>query len=218
MAVEQIRSFFQQALVDLGGWWKAEAQFPEAEESLLIRPHEITKVTNYMLEKANYYSHVGNSIQSALLSSLAISKTYGCMKPKPRFVSRKKGRGRSLKRWIEKIENKTWEMNFDVVRAENYYPDPSGAGLYEIVGHVRFDVNATNQRTISIRLNGSTMIAQQSANALAGGLNAALTVVTQYELAANDYVELLAYQNSGGNLNVTVLGNQSPEFMMTRIG
>lgn len=132
MAVEQIKSFFQQALVDIGDWWKAEAAYPSAEEAMLIRPHEITKLTNYMLEKALYFSHVGNSVQSALLGSLVISKTYGCMKPKPRYVVRKKGRGKTYKKWIEKIEDKTWEMKFEVVRQENYYPDPTGRKLYEI--------------------------------------------------------------------------------------
>lgn len=132
MAVEQIRSFFQQALVDIGDWWSAESCYAEAEATMAVKPWEITKLTNYMLEKAVYFSHVGNSIQSALLGSLAISKTYGCLKPKPRFISKKKGRGKNLKRWIEKIEDKTWEMKFETVRQEDYYPDPSGKGLYEI--------------------------------------------------------------------------------------
>ncbi len=132
MAVEQIKSFFQQALVDIGDWWKAEAAYPGAEEMMAIRPHEITKLTNYMLEKALYFSHVGNSVQSALLGSLAISKTYGCLKPKPKYVVRKKGRGKTYKKWIEQIEDKTWEMKFEVVRQENYYPDPTGRKLYEI--------------------------------------------------------------------------------------
>jgi hypothetical protein len=132
MAVEQIKSFFQQALADLGDWWKCEPHFADNEQGLLVRPHEVTKLTNYFLQDARYFSHVGNSIQSALLASLAISKTSGCLKTKPKFVARKKGRGASLKRWVEKVEDKSWEMKFDSVRAENYYPDPKGKGLYEI--------------------------------------------------------------------------------------
>jgi len=132
MAVEQNKSFFQQALADLGEWWKAEAKFPDYEQMMLIRPHEITTLTNYMLEKALYFSHVGNSIESAMLASLAISKTGGKLVSKPKYVARKKGRGRSLKRWLEKIEDKSWEITFSCVRAENYYPDPTGKGLYEI--------------------------------------------------------------------------------------
>lgn len=132
MAVEQIKSFFQQALVDIGEWWKADTHFAQDEAGMLIRPHEVTKLTNYFLEKALYFSHVGNSIQSALLASLAISKVHGCMKPKPRYEVRKKGRGKSYKKWLEKIEDESWEMKFSLVRAEDYYPDPSGKGLYEI--------------------------------------------------------------------------------------
>ena len=133
MAVEQIKSFFQQALVDIGDWWSADAMDPLApEQMMLIRPHEITKLTNYMLEKSLYFSHVGNCVQSALLGSLAISKAYGCMKPKPKYVVRQKGRGKNYKKWLEKIEDETWEMKFDVVRAENFFPDPTGNNLYVI--------------------------------------------------------------------------------------
>jgi hypothetical protein len=132
MAVESIKSFFQQALADIGDWWKAETPFPDNEEMMLIRPHEITKMTNYMLEKNKYFSHVGNSIESALLGSLCISKTYGQLKDKPKFVSKKSGRGKSLKRWVEKIEDKTWELKHAIVRQDNFFPDPSGKGLYEI--------------------------------------------------------------------------------------
>lgn len=132
MAVEQNKSFFQQALADLGEWWKADACYPDAEQGMLIKPHEITKLSNYMLDRANYFSHVGNSIESAMLSSLVISKTSGRMVPRPKYISRKKGRGAGLKRWLEKIDDKTWEITFSIIRAENYYPDPDGKKLYEI--------------------------------------------------------------------------------------
>lgn len=132
VAVEQTKSLIQQSLADLGEWWKAESCYPDNEQGMLIRSHEITKMTNYFLEKACYFSHVGNSIEAALLGSLAISKTEGTLVPKPKFISRKKGRGRSLKRWLEKIEDKSWEARFRIVRHENYYPDPTGKNLYEI--------------------------------------------------------------------------------------
>lgn len=132
MAVEQIKSFFQQALADIGDWWKCYPYFEEKEQMMPIRAHEITKITNHMLEKGLYFSHVGNCIESALLGSLAIAKVYGCFKPKPRFVSMKKGRGKNLKRWIDKIDDYTWQTEFKIVRQENYYPDPTGRKLYEI--------------------------------------------------------------------------------------
>lgn len=132
MAVETIKSFFQQALADVGDWWKAECRYGADERAMLVRPEEITKLTNYKLEQSNYFSHVGNSVQSALLGSLAISKVYTKDIPKPVYVSRKKGRGSKMKRWIEMKEKKTVGLCFETVRHENYFPDPSGAGLYEI--------------------------------------------------------------------------------------
>jgi hypothetical protein len=133
MAVEQIKSFFQQALADLGEWWSAEAIYSENEQAALIRPEEMTRLTSYLLEKAKYFAHVGNSIESALLGSLAISKTSGQSVPKPKFVSRKKGRGKNLKRWVDKIDDMSWGLRFTTVRAEDYYPDPDpNSKLYEI--------------------------------------------------------------------------------------
>lgn len=133
MAVEQNKSFFQQALANFGDWWKAEAAFADADSTLLVRPEEITKLTNFMLGDANYYSHVGNSVEQGMLASLVISKTGGCLESKPKFVSKKRGRGKGLKRWVEKIDDKAWKLDFSLVRAENFYPDPnSEKGLYEV--------------------------------------------------------------------------------------
>lgn len=132
MAVEQTKAFFQQSLADFGEWWSAEICYPDAEAAMKVRPHEITKLTDYMLGRANYYSHVGNEVESALLGSLAIAKISGRYISKPKYVAKKKGRGAGLKRWIEKIDDRAWELKLDIVRQENYYPDPTGDGLYEV--------------------------------------------------------------------------------------
>lgn len=132
MAVEQTKSFFQQSLADFGEWWSAEVCYPDAEAAMKVRPHEITKLTDYMLGRANYYSHVGNEVEQALLASLSIAKISGKYVSKPKYIAKKKGRGSNLKRWIEKIDDKSWELKLDLVRADNYYPDPTGNGLYEI--------------------------------------------------------------------------------------
>lgn len=132
MAVEQTKSFFQQSLADFGEWWSAEVCYPDAEAAMKVRPHEITKLTDYMLGRTNYYSHVGSEVEQALLASLSISKVSGKYISKPKYIAKKKGRGAGLKRWIEKTDDKSWELSLSLVRADNYYPDPTGKGLYEI--------------------------------------------------------------------------------------
>lgn len=78
---------------------------------------------------------------------------------------------------------------------------PTGmGGIYSLEAHVQWDINATGVRQAFWRLNGTTPIS------FAAGppTNGAATVTasfTLWELAADDYVEFLIKQTSGGSLN-----------------
>jgi hypothetical protein len=87
------------------------------------------------------------------------------------------------------------------------------AGLYDIAWSLRFVANAAGFRQAKVKLNNTTFIAIQAIPPVNGDLTG-LVASTQYRLAAADYVELVAYQTSGGNLNVEAAGNYSPEFSM----
>jgi hypothetical protein len=89
---------------------------------------------------------------------------------------------------------------------------PAGeGGFYLIGGTCEFASNATGIRGLDIRLNGATYIARTKNLASSGGAHYA-EVATLYQLAATDYVELVASQTSGGALNAVASGNYSPEF------
>lgn len=90
-------------------------------------------------------------------------------------------------------------------------------GYYTIVGNARWAANATGQRFLDIKLNGTTFIGIQSLDTTTGGFPAVTVTTTIYFLSVGDYVELHAFQNSGGNLDVVNFGNYSPEFMMHRM-
>lgn len=92
------------------------------------------------------------------------------------------------------------------------------AGKYQITGQAAFATNATGARGLFIRLNGTTELAHVRQPAVAGTDISILNVSTTYDLAATDYLELLAYQTSGSTLNVSAFGNFSPEFMMHKVG
>lgn len=90
-------------------------------------------------------------------------------------------------------------------------------GLYLIGASVEFAANATGIRQFTLRLNGTTIIGViDQVLSSAGGVTW-LTTDTIYRLVAGDYVEVVAAQNSGGNLNVNASGNYSPEFWMFRL-
>lgn len=131
-ATEQIKSFFQQALADLDEWWRVTPTNTVDEAALRIKPEEIFKLTNYMLRAAEYFNHVGRTIQLGLLGSLAVTKTTGRLTPKARYITRAEGKGKSYSKHVVMIEDKTWQLAFETIRQENYYPDPTGYDLYKI--------------------------------------------------------------------------------------
>lgn len=94
---------------------------------------------------------------------------------------------------------------------------PGGyGGRYAIFGNVRFDTNATGSRAAYILLNGATVIAIDVRVAVSGRPGD-VVLSTVYPLVVGDYVELFAFQDSGGDLAVKSVGNFSPEFRMEKL-
>ena len=95
---------------------------------------------------------------------------------------------------------------------------PAGkAGWYVISGHIAFDVSGVGTiRMIAIQFNGVTHIGYHLNTPQAGTYHG-LSIATVYPLSATDFVELVAYQDTGSNLNVISVGNYSSEFRMVRV-
>lgn len=88
-------------------------------------------------------------------------------------------------------------------------------GLYLITGHLSFAGNSTGRRIGRVYLNGSTEIALQSHPAISTN-PVHLTFSVLRKLTAGDYIELGAFQDSGGALNV-LTGTYTPVLSWTRI-
>jgi len=81
-----------------------------------------------------------DALKVGLLQSLIIFKVYGSSKPERRYVL-EEGKpyetpilqlpGTSPIRLSVKTRER-WYLNVDLIRPEDYYPDPTGSGLYEI--------------------------------------------------------------------------------------
>lgn len=102
---------------------------------------------------------------------------------------------------------------------------PSGqGGNYLVMGQVAFDNNATGHRNLKIRVNGNstTWLAKSNQTMLGSTDCQWLQVSKVLSLAAGDYVELIAYQNSGVTINIGIGvdegGNDETSwFQMTKI-
>jgi len=92
------------------------------------------------------------------------------------------------------------------------------AGKYLVFGNISFAPNTTGNRTLIIRENGPTgyIRAYRSQVAVNGG-STTMGIMDVLNLAQNDYVELLARQDSGGALNVES-GYNLTFFGMIKVG
>lgn len=77
------------------------------------------------------------------------------------------------------------------------------AGTYYVGGDINWASAAGNLREAVIRLNGTTQIAGQRMAPIGAGFGHTANLSALYAFSAGDYVELLAYQDSGGAINVT---------------
>ena len=92
------------------------------------------------------------------------------------------------------------------------------AGWHDIKGHVRFenDATATGRRVLGIDLNGSNVRIGENGDWGITANGPRISVSAHWWMEAGDYVELVAYQSSGGNLGILEEANISPEFSIVR--
>lgn len=95
---------------------------------------------------------------------------------------------------------------------------PTGyPGWYHCLGGVEFNANATGVRDLYIRANGADVLGR-TRSVPASGNNWMVQVYAYVFLAAGEYVELIANQTSGGNLDINNQNYWSPLFAMSYDG
>jgi hypothetical protein len=88
------------------------------------------------------------------------------------------------------------------------------AGLYWVWGHVGFAPNGAGSREVRIVHNTAGILGREIRPNNGGGYYTLLGVGTAYRLSVGQYVELYAYQDSGGALAVDALPPYAPVFGM----
>jgi hypothetical protein len=89
------------------------------------------------------------------------------------------------------------------------------AGFYIISALATFAVNDTSVRGLRFRLNGSTIIGQADYNNLGTASDVGMNITAFRNMSLNDYVEVQAFQYSGGALNIQAT---NCHFVVARIG
>jgi hypothetical protein len=106
-----------------------------------------------------------------------------------------------------------WDTNgFHTLILNNSRLTSYAEETYIITGHVRFEATGANiTGGVHILLNGITRIAETVDELPTSGTHS-ITVSTTYRLEVLDYIELFAYQATGGNRDISAIANWSLEF------
>ena len=136
-SVEQMCSFIKRGLINFGEWFSIELDrnISNMVDGAQIR--EVIKCFFSDLWDRNNVSKelptvISDAVKTALLESLIILKVHGGMMPmrKPTFAPGSRAAATDPELLWE--DSEVWRLRIDVVRFEDYFPDPTGNGLYEI--------------------------------------------------------------------------------------
>jgi hypothetical protein len=140
MAIESFSAFFKKALVGFGDWFAAEG--PPGDP---IAPHLIRKILLCYLETCGphgepFATQVSDGVKTGALESLMIFKVHGRLETQTQYhvergLEAGEVAGQLAPRVTESLgrrDVRSWRLLIDLIPPKDYYPDPTGRGLYEI--------------------------------------------------------------------------------------
>lgn len=94
------------------------------------------------------------------------------------------------------------------------------AGYYEVTAQMIFaGTSGTGTRSLTVTMNGTTNVATRNQAGVVSPNVTGMSINTApFYMNVGDYVQVKATQSSGGNLDITVSGMQSPEFSLVKVG
>lgn len=144
VAAEQFEAFIKKSLIQFGDWFSVDVS-PEVKP--YITDNQIQKIMEIYLRKmpdsiaGNKWKAIETVIsdtgKAGLLESLMVLKVYGRDMEQVHFVADKDNvvdfaTGLKKKPSLRREKRTRWHLCIDLIRTEDYFPDPTGRGLYEI--------------------------------------------------------------------------------------
>lgn len=145
MAKEQIGAFVERALTDFGDWFSgsfAKETVMSGEQARKLLQYQLdTSASNGVNVDEDFPALVADAVTVGLLGSLMVLKVHGRSMTRNRFVAE---RGvqylpqpdgsvmPTITHELIRRQVRTWQLVIDLVPPENYLPDPTTRGLYEM--------------------------------------------------------------------------------------
>lgn len=143
-SVEQMTAFIKRGLMKFGDWYSVELDRSVAE---VIDGSQVRTILNCFFNDLwtgnnttnNLPIVIADCVKNGLMESLMILKVHGGMMPVRRYnydgtkpMVPPEGGEPVREHTLQMEETEEWKLRIDLVRPEDYYPDPTGNGLYEI--------------------------------------------------------------------------------------
>jgi hypothetical protein len=145
VSAEQFSAFVKRSLVQFGDWFevKLNDNLPDfitdkqMKDILKLYIHNLPAGVNKIVK---FETVVADAAKGALLDSLMIFKVHGRpikqrtyeVDTPPPGLNMQTGQTVQAEPALRVNEKTTWRLCIDIVRPEDYFPDPTGRGLYEI--------------------------------------------------------------------------------------
>jgi hypothetical protein len=145
MAAEQIGAFIERGLTDFGDWFSVdlnnEAIMGDAQARKLMQYQLDRSTSNGGSADEDFAALMADAVKVALLGSLMILKVFGRDTTKHTFAAERgyqlipQPDGSAMPTITHNLVRKqinTWQLVIDLIPPEDYLPDPTGRGLYEM--------------------------------------------------------------------------------------
>lgn len=132
-SVEQMASFIKRGLIQFGDWFSMDvdrtlAKVVDGSQLRTILKCYLSNLWKQNNQSTSFPIVMSDVVKNGLLESLMILKVHGGTMPTRTYSADRSGKDVELT--FE--EGDEWRLRIDLVRPEDYYPDPTGNGLYEI--------------------------------------------------------------------------------------
>ena len=133
MATEQFSAFVKRALVQFGDWFSVTAsQGPLNNDQIVNLLQCFFKRLPNGPRTTTLPVIIADVVKAAMMDSLLIAKVHGQQVAERRFRVEPGIPLMDIPPELSPQEFSPWRLRIDGIRAEDYYPDPTGRGLYEI--------------------------------------------------------------------------------------
>jgi hypothetical protein len=135
VAAEQMTAFIRKSLIQFGDFFSVEV--PKDSPLTAEQVRSLMKVfIEKVIVRRNDYDHlaslIGDAVKQGLLESLIVLKVHGHAAPYRVLTAEPGDAVLGLPDKLVYTDSKIWKLRVDVVPTNDYYPDATNRGLYEI--------------------------------------------------------------------------------------